>query len=785
MKWLALIFALAFATPVWADGSPHSGIGDCIASSQAVGRLNANAPPTCASSLSASVNNVLNVMAPPYNAKNDNVTDDTTAIQQAIYDVEGATPPTFPPYLISRTVYLPASTKVISGIRACYSISKPLRVASGPIEIKGDSGSCITKTYAGPTIITEAWGTGYLTYGPALVGTGASISTIGCTSGNFCTNGIIDLSQYLNTSAVSLAAAFATGFDIEFWMEPTSFVQGGPVLGSEPSPPGSGNGMFKLTLSTTTGLVTATVNTTGGLVSLTACPGQTLSTAYDMALDWDGTTYRLFQGGTLCSSSSSSSAPVQGPFEAMMLPDLGHFGNWMAGGASVNPFQGYLDEIRFETQSLHTSNYTPPTTRFTADSKTILLIDPAATNVDGTQVANEAYWYGQTNVYFPILGVPQGAGMQGLHLHNLELCANNGSTNKTDGFFAQWSNNMEIDHVSCGQAVYAGLNFYNNDYGTFEHDNYVGYGMLGILHGVAWNGSLAQNDRMDDQTIACELTTGNGGGNFHDIHQDCTNRGALYYCKMYMNIGFVSQSDYDTCDEEASDSNFVASILLTAPLVPITFISPDIAAVANKPFIDQDGGGVGATIIGGQFQVISATPSYLIDYTNGTPSTPTRLNNTVNPIGVPISNLMPSVVHDNGCRGSVTLSSGSGVFSDQCLFSNDRCSGVDTTTAANGPATAFAFPTIGRSEGDGVTNTDTSLVSATLAFVAGDVGRRVHGSGISEANGGTFIASRTNGTTVVLSQATTATATGVFITLDASSAITAGTGSNVMAELCQ
>lgn len=65
---------------------------------------------------------------------------------------------------------------------------------------------------------------------------------------------------------------------------------------------------------------------------------------------------------------------------------------------------------------------------------------------------------------------------------------------------------------------------------------------------------------------------------------------------------------------------------------------------------------------------------------------------------------------------------------------------------------------------DGVTNTDTSLVSATAAFVAGDVGAVVTGAGIFA---GSTITTVTNGTTVVLSHATTATATGVTVTIDA------------------
>lgn len=64
---------------------------------------------------------------------------------------------------------------------------------------------------------------------------------------------------------------------------------------------------------------------------------------------------------------------------------------------------------------------------------------------------------------------------------------------------------------------------------------------------------------------------------------------------------------------------------------------------------------------------------------------------------------------------------------------------------------------------DGVTtNTSTTLTSATAAFVTYDVGLPISGTGIPA---GTTIASRTNATTVVLSQAATATNTGVTVTI--------------------
>ena len=62
---------------------------------------------------------------------------------------------------------------------------------------------------------------------------------------------------------------------------------------------------------------------------------------------------------------------------------------------------------------------------------------------------------------------------------------------------------------------------------------------------------------------------------------------------------------------------------------------------------------------------------------------------------------------------------------------------------------------------DGVTNTTTTVTSATAAFTSADVGSFVTGAGIPA---GATIASVTNATTIVLSAAATATATGVVLT---------------------
>ena len=88
---------------------------------------------------------------------------------------------------------------------------------------------------------------------------------------------------------------------------------------------------------------------------------------------------------------------------------------------------------------------------------------------------------------------------------------------------------------------------------------------------------------------------------------------------------------------------------------------------------------------------------------------------------------------------------------------------VNNASGTGGWATTSAANT--RTITDGEINTDTSLVSATAAFTSADVGRQVAGTGITA---GTTIASVTDATTVVLSAATTATATGVTVLIGTS-----------------
>jgi hypothetical protein len=98
----------------------------------------------------------------------------------------------------------------------------------------------------------------------------------------------------------------------------------------------------------------------------------------------------------------------------------------------------------------------------------------------------------------------------------------------------------------------------------------------------------------------------------------------------------------------------------------------------------------------------------------------------------------------------------------------------NTTFGLAGPifADTFGWPLAGlmgditttasRSVSDGVTNSTTTVTSATAAFVAGDVGKQISGGSIPT---GAFIASVSNGTTVLISAAATASASGLTIVI--------------------
>jgi hypothetical protein len=587
-------------------------------------------------SLTGSMNRVLTVTAPPYGALGDGNTDDLNAIQQAVYDACGANPPGFPGGSAQRVVYLPSPP-------VCYMHSKPIRLPCGGLEFKGDLNTKLCQNYVGEAVIQTPWGVNNLTYATALVPTGAPVGNSLVSPGNVTISQAIDLARYINGTGVNKLASKVTssGFNIALFMKATA--GGGQILTSNPAYPGTGNGAFAITYNGSD-QVTAAVNTSAGLVSLASCPAQTLGSVYEIELDWDKTTYRLWQGtpgGTsaLCSSQASSNAMVQGPFEEILLPPGGAHQYWPDGSSNSGAaFAGEIDSVRFELSSLHNAAYPVPNAKFAVDNGTYLLENFDA-SLDGTQIGYSGQGGGE-NIYSVVLGGAQGTvNPGGDYIHDMELCSIANGKGNPDGIFSIWANNTRYINLSCSNAYYSQADLYNNDY-LSRVEGWQGFGgHVGLTIGAAFNDGILFDNQVDGVDVACEVNEGGGGGDYEDFHPHCIDRGGLHY-------GWIQNTSqahytYPFVDQEGgAEPQWVATFLLNSPAGPNVFDTGNIDTRNGAPYILQDNGGWGSLLLGMIFNTFAQDQpaGQIVKYTNGNPMTPTQLINTVNPSGVPLSN---------------------------------------------------------------------------------------------------------------------------------------------------
>tara|TARA_Y100001938_G_scaffold116570_1_gene160567 strand:+ start:412 stop:2433 length:2022 start_codon:yes stop_codon:yes gene_type:complete len=103
----------------------------------------------------------------------------------------------------------------------------------------------------------------------------------------------------------------------------------------------------------------------------------------------NGTTFTMYKNGTSVGTpltSDSSSQASDG------TPTIGE------SSAGDNDFQGYLDEIRLSSTARYTGNFTAPTSPFTSDSDTVLLIQSNASNKIGADVSGQGNHFVSSNI---------------------------------------------------------------------------------------------------------------------------------------------------------------------------------------------------------------------------------------------------------------------------------------------------------------------------------------------------------------------------------------------------
>lgn len=187
----------------------------------------------------------------------------------------------------------------------------------------------------------------------------------------------------------------------------------------------------------------------------------------------------------------------------------------------------------------------------------------------------------------------------------------------------------------------------------------------------------------------------------------------------------------------------------------------------------------------------TATKANLFTYASGIQVSPNTAPNNVNtPVDVDIRGVgflsidftNTGGLSPNAAGGHVYLVKGSynptASGGNKTLGQTDECTNViviaDDELLCSLNLTQAA-PAV-RTAADAVTNSTTALTSASgAAFVAGDIGEAISGPGIPA---GTYIAARGSGTAITLSQAATASASSVPITIGGPRSATIGTTNN-------
>ncbi|MFI5892553.1 IPT/TIG domain-containing protein [Actinoplanes sp. NPDC051513] len=234
-------------------------------------------------------------------------------------------------------------------------------------------------------------------------------------------------------------------------------------------------------------------------------------------------------------------------------------------------------------------------------------------------------------------------------------------------------------------------------------------------------------------------------------------------------------------------STNLTATLDNEPLGDVTYI--DSSHFSAKTPAHAPGGPytVAVTTPGGMVNTLgSGARADLFTYSNGVVTAPNTAPMSTTPVDVDLQGVGFSVLDFTATTGAHPGQNKAHVYlvrgdydptltATATLKTNgpvDECTGVivisDKELLCSLDLSAGVRQT--RTVKDAVTNTDTSLVSATASFAAGDVGKSVVGTGVAA---GTTVLTYTNPTTVVLSAPTTATATGVTVSIGTSKTLTA------------
>lgn len=549
--------------------------------------------------------NAIDITASPYNAVADNSTDDWKAIQQAIYNACQATPPQRPTNEFLRPVWIPSA-----GSTRFFAITQPLRMTCPYLTIMGDpNGSAIAPYgYGGPTIIDEAWGSNNLKYAPALVPNadgqeGQALDASGGTFVALTDSPAMTSLNGLHSFTVELLFSVSS---YPTWINPVAFTASRPA---HPGPSRQTTWLIGMTGSKPA-VPFAQLHLSTGEVSLTGHTVITKNVVHHEALDFDGSTVRLFLDGQLQASFAAPAGAtiVQGRFDTASVPDR-MLQDWPDHNAWMSPIPAFYDSIRFSNVARYTHDFMPPTQKLANDANTILLLNfprlcgPLETSddqcsVDGTALALAGHDH--IVYYLPVRGSNEGYAAAFTTISGLDLCR----TWAGGGIFAIWAFRSNFTNLICeagGPGSLAAYNLYDNDYETTVANTYeFGYSYfddldpsstpiyinhkLGYEFGDQANDNLYENIIADSNMVGF-LATGGAGVWIEPIG---TERGSFVHPFVLEGTSAVMLRPF--IDSELDNPSFKSDMYVSGSWAPIVVLNGELDSGAPAPAITFDGG---------------------------------------------------------------------------------------------------------------------------------------------------------------------------------------------------
>lgn len=630
------------------------------------------------------INGVLNVKAPPYNAKGDCTTDDTAAIQGAINAACAANPSNqqnIPP------VYLPPTP-----YPGCYKITSPILVDCANLKIygAGEMQTIISPQFYGPDLIvqstpsssapltssvTAAWQASHAypqyaeirdsngnievattagTSGGAAptwpTAQGATVSDGGVTwtlevIGSQLASGSGSAYDTESTSVPALDLGWAgspmnlnglSQFSVELYVDvvhdsgPDTFSN---IVGSYLAQPalnlgtGPSAGAFAMWLSGSNGnTLQAEMDIGGTQYTLTSPNAFTFNTTHHLALSYDGSTIRLFDNGTMVASQAASGTVTQRPFENVFFPGF-QPATWTSSYGSVlhTYVQGYFDSLRISNIARYTTNFTAPTAKFAQDSNTLMLIN-FPTNAPAGTVEGSTSAFGR-NAFFPI---EVGSFMTNIVLKSFEFCPGNSGGG---GLWAVWAVDSRFENLHCSSQSEYAVELWDNDFQdtlrnifAFGGDARTSYG---FVFGNQSNGNEYDHLQCDGQDGGCIFQSGASGSYKLPIY---TDRGSGIY--PFVIEGRAVLKDPFT-DIEVGNTGFLADVLAWNAWAPVIIQGGELDTPNSTDAHLAVNGGQPIVDIGSTF---GGTASAEVVNVISNPVTPVTIRDATLPSGVPLTN---------------------------------------------------------------------------------------------------------------------------------------------------